>query len=134
LDSRVIAATKGFSRRISVAFSKRSSHPIGAEFRQEFFERLPGVSGLIIIEGFLDRSSTGRELFIQRMLGAPKVKALFGGQRRALVCKLVAEKTVERIEFVHNESNLEQDPFSITGYHLSSSFADLKADRERSGE
>ncbi len=71
------------------------------------------VSGLHVIEGFLNRSSAGLKLFIERMLGAPEFKALFRGQSRTAICELSDEEVVERIEFVHDISNLDQDLFSV---------------------
>ena len=71
------------------------------------------ISGLHVIEGFLNRLSAGLKLFIERMLGAPELKALFGGQSRTAIRELSGEEAVERIEFVHDDNNLDQDLFSI---------------------
>jgi hypothetical protein len=71
------------------------------------------ISGFHVIEGFLDRASAGLKLFIERMLDTPEFEALFGRQGRTPVCDLVAEEAVERVEFVHDDGNLDQDPFSV---------------------
>ena len=85
-----------------------------AEFGDELPERLSGIAGLHVGNGLADGLHVRAQLLGGGMLDTPQLEALFRGQGRAAVGKLLGEETVEGFKLMGGVGGHGQIPDGVT--------------------